>query len=259
MQNAPAGFGDFRHLGPFIHFGKKHQRHGVCRIHRNAVFGEKCCIALTHSGFLALAEAQPPSDMQCEAFTYQPTEAFKRFGKTASAAFHVVKAWRVVIQAHAQDQAIRAEAVPQPQQPIGIAPHGLHGIGQHQGGKPGPNECIRKHVKQARIHERLATSEADLFQRLAKGSGLIQIGRHLLRRDIDKQIIARAAFDIAIGAGDVAERPGIDPKRLQALQRDSGAAFALGGHERVLELGQAAGRKADDGQEFHPFEDRRCA
>ena len=77
------------------------------------MFGEKFGIALTHGGFLALAEAQPPSDMHREAFTYQPTEAFKRFGKTASAAFHVVKAWRVVIKAYAQDQAIRAEAVSQ--------------------------------------------------------------------------------------------------------------------------------------------------
>ena len=54
--------------------------------------------------------------------------------------------------------------------------------------------------------------------------------------------------------GDVAERPCIDPKRLQALERDGGAAFALGGHETVLEFGQAAGRKADDGQALHPFE-----
>ena len=65
---------------------------------------------------------------------------------------------------------------------------------------------------------------------------LIQKGRHFGRADIGKRIIARAAFNIAIGAGDIAERAGIDPKRLERRQRHLRAGFTLGGDAWVAEF-----------------------
>ena len=45
---------------------------------------------------------------------------------------------------------------------------------------------------------------------------LVVEGGGLGPRDVDEPVVAGARFDVAVPAGDVAERAGVDPERLQA-------------------------------------------
>ena len=91
-------------------------------------------------------------------------------------------------------------------------------------------------VQNVRAHEGLATGNADFLRTFAERFDLIQEGRHIREREIDKIVIGRRAFDVAVHAFNVAERAGIQPERLQAAPVHAAAHFALGGEERVLKL-----------------------
>ena len=55
-------------------------------------------------------------------------------------------------------------------------------------------------------------------------------------RDVDEPVVGGAQFDVAVPARDVAERAGVDPERLEPIERDPGATFARCGPVRMLEF-----------------------
>ena len=101
-------------------------------------------------------------------------------------------------------------------------------------------EAHRQHREEMRVHERLAAGEADLARAEPEGRDFVEIGSYLSRRDVDEPIVVRTRFDIAVLAGDVAERAGIDPKRLQPLERDGCPPLARGSPVRICELARRA-------------------
>jgi hypothetical protein len=98
--------------------------------------------------------------------------------------------------------------------------------------------CLRHfdHVGEVAVHERLAAGEADFcdWQRVA--GDFIEIERQIGACEVRQRIVGRRAFDIAVGAGEVAQRAGVEPEGLQRLQRDMRAGFALGGNAGIAEL-----------------------
>jgi hypothetical protein len=79
---------------------------------------------------------------------------------------------------------------------------------------------------------------------------LVETGLGLGKRQIDERIVPRRAFDIAGLAGEIAERAGVDPQRLQPLQRDMRPPFALSRDAKVPEFGRierARGRRGERG------------
>ncbi len=130
-----------------------------------------------------------------------------------------------------------AKARVQRQQRSLVPPHRPHRVGQHQSGKASRKAQIedRDHV---RVHERLAAGERDLAGGQLAISDLIEIRGDLGERQIHQCVVARRAFDIAALAGQVAQGAGVEPERLQRGHRDAGARLALGGDQRIAELGR---------------------
>ena len=174
--------------------------------------------------------------MDDEARLGQPAQPGEGLGETARLAFGVVPVRRVMIQADAQHQ---PRTVPGPQrlQRRRVVAHRLHGIGQHQRA-PAARQHRLQHPWQIAVEEGLTAGEADLLHRQAIAVDLRQVPVQLGGAEIGERIVARAAFDVAVPAGDVAERAGIHPKRPQGRQGDMRPGLATGGPLRVAELGR---------------------
>ena len=78
--------------------------------------------------------------------------------------------------------------------------------------------------------------KATVRGRWSSCSALVEIGRHLGRRQIGQAVVRGRGFDVAIRAGDVAQRAGVEPQRLKPGQRHARAALALGGDVGVPEF-----------------------
>ncbi len=61
------------------------------------------------------------------------------------------------------------------------------------------------------IHERLTTGKSNLGYRPVSGRNLIKVLRNFGFGHVDEAVILRAAFDVAIHAGNVAKRSSIEP------------------------------------------------
>src|SRR5204863_3092934 len=99
--------------------------------------------------------------------------------------------------------------------------------------------------------ERLAAGEADLAGAEPAGLDLVEERRRLGRSDVDEPVVARARFDVAVLAGDVAERAGVDPKRLESLQRHGRTGLPGGRPIRVRKLARRALRLLQADVEAH--------
>ncbi len=141
----------------------------------------------------------------------------------------------MVVEADAQGQPVRAELRAQRQQGGGVIAHRLHGVGEHQGAEP-PPERVAQHGRQLAVEERLAAGEAHLLHGQAVAGDLVQVARHLRGRHVRQGVVARAALDVAVAAGDVAQRAGVDPERPQPRQGHRRPPLPLGRHPRVAEL-----------------------
>jgi hypothetical protein len=108
------------------------------------------------------------------------------------------------------------------------------------------------HVGEVAVHERFAAGETDLAHRQGVAVDLVQIAFQIRERQIGQRVIGRRAFDIAIDAGEVAQRAGVEPERGQCLQRDAGTGLTLGGDARVAEFRRVerrgSGGKRRDGR-----------
>jgi hypothetical protein len=68
---------------------------------------------------------------------------------------------------------------------------------------------------------------------------------------IDERVVGRRTLDIAARAGEIAERAGVDPERLEPVEGDMGARLPFGGDEGIAELGRierARGRIGERGR-----------
>ena len=116
-----------------------------------------------------------------------------------------------------------------------------HCVGEHHDREPAL-EALLQHVRQGRVHERLAAREADLLGAPTVALDLVEECRHIRAIEIDQAVVPGARFDVAIAAGDVAERAGVEPERPQVPQRHAGARLAVGGEMRIFEFFRAERR-----------------
>src|SRR5262249_6197792 len=99
-----------------------------------------------------------------------------------------------------------------------------------------PRETILENRDELRIEEWLAAGESDFFRTPTVPFDLVEINRDLAPLEIDQPVVLRARFDVAVAAGDIAKRSGIEPKSFQPLEHDARARLAVGREKRVFEL-----------------------
>ena len=116
-----------------------------------------------------------------------------------------------------------------------LAHHRAHGIGEDEH-LVVPIQRRPRHVDHLRVHEGFAAGEGNFGDRPAPLRYLIEKGFHLLRSHVDQSVVGRAALDVAVGAFDIAERPGVEPKRFRRGQADFRAWLAFGCDVGVLEF-----------------------
>src|SRR5690606_14435119 len=64
---------------------------------------------------------------------------------------------------------------------------------------------------------------------------LVEVAAQLGAAEIAQPVVPRARLDVAVLAGEVAQRAGVDPKRLQPAEADPRAPAAVRGPVRVDE------------------------
>ena len=182
---------------------------------------------------LALTSQASPGDGYAKPLLRQPAAAVDRLDPAIGAAFRLMNCLGVVIEADPHRQpfaklgAQRRELVCEP-------PHRPHRIGeyQHREAAPQGRTHHRDHIG---VHERLTAGKADFAR--AEVFGLVKISVDLGQRHVNQGIVGRRAFDITGFAGQVTQRAGVDPQRLEPLQGDLGAGIAEGRAQRIPELG----------------------
>lgn len=92
--------------------------------------------------------------------------------------------------------------------------HRLHGVGQHHRMKAAL-EALLDHLDDLRVHERLAAGKPDLACTASVALDRIEIGPDFFKRDVGKAVVTRGRLDIAVSAGDIAERSRVELKRIQ--------------------------------------------
>ena len=97
------------------------------------------------------------------------------------------------------------------------------------------------------LQERLAAGEADFPGGEGALRDLVEIGARLVGGQIGVPVVARARLDIAVAAGQVAGRAGVEPQRIEPFEGDPAARLALGGRVRVAKLPGREGPKRDGG------------
>ena len=115
------------------------------------------------------------------------------------------------------------------------AHHRPHRIGQDQNLVTSLERRLR-HGAELGVHERLAAGESDLAHRPAARRDLIEKIAHLRLAEIDQPVILGGTLDIAVDAGDVAQRSGVEPQRPRSRQRHPRAGLAVGGNAGIEKL-----------------------
>ena len=93
-----------------------------------------------------------------------------------------------------------------------------------------------QHCRQPGVHERLAAGEADQAGAEAQRFDLVEIFIDLGAAQVNQPVIFGRGFYVAMLAGQVAQRAGIEPQRVQRSEGDLRPWLALGREERVLKL-----------------------
>jgi len=230
-KNAPAGGGNLRDVLAGIHLGEQDKLANIIHIDGDALLMEEGGVVVAGGG-VVLAGQEAAGDGDREAVPRQPAQAVHRRIPAARPAFGLVDRLAVVIEADAQGQPV-AVLLAQGQQRGLVAAHGLHRIGQHERFEPAV-ERLAEHLEHAGVHEGFAAGKADLAR--AHGGRFAQEPHRIGGRQIDQRIVGRAAFDVAAGAGKVAQRAGVQPQRVEVLQRHAGARFPPGGDLWIAEL-----------------------
>jgi len=81
---------------------------------------------------------------------------------------------------------------------------------------------------------------------------MIEIAGDLRGRDKGEPVVARRRFDVAISAGEIAERTRVDPERLEPGEGNGRPPLPLYRHGRITELGGIErGRRSDRSHLLH--------
>ena len=226
MENVPAGGGDLGDVGGGVHRREEDEA---------GLGGEAFAPAQVRVAGVGVVEAfageLPSGDGGPEAARLEPAQAVQRLGPAAGTALGLVHRRAMMVEADPHRQPLAGKR----QQRRLEAPHRPHRVGQDQR-LEAPLQRRGDHCGSVAVHERLAAGEADLAG--AERRRLVQIGQDLRQSRIDERVVGRGALDIAALAGEVAERPGVDPQRVEPRQGDPGAGLALRGDQRVSELGR---------------------
>ena len=68
------------------------------------------------------------------------------------------------------------------------------------------------------------------------GSDLVEVLAQIVAAEVRKTVVVWARLDVAVFAGEIAQRPGVDPQRTQLRQRDARAKLAVSSHGGVCKL-----------------------
>ena len=139
-----------------------------------------------------------------------------------------------MVDRHADGQPV-AVALAQIEQGRLLLVHRLHRVGQHQRAEP-PTEREIEHGGKFRVHERLAAGKADQTGAEPDRGDLVEVSADFRRAQIGEPVVFRRGLDIAIMAGKIAERAGVEPQRVERAQRDLRPRLAGGSNERILKL-----------------------
>src|SRR6516165_8815576 len=93
------------------------------------------------------------------------------------------------------------------------------------------------------VHKRLSAGKADQRCRQRTGFDLVEVVRDLDRRQVNQAIVLGRGYDIAMPASQIAQRPGIEPERIERFEGYMRSPLALRGRERILELARVKSRK----------------
>ena len=151
------------------------------------------------------------------------------------AAFGFMQRLAVVVDGDAHFQPV-AMGFLQRQQVVSAFFHGPHRIGEYQCAMAAL-QAVGQHCHEVWVHEGLAASEADFLGAEVFARDLVEIVRHLAVIDVDQAVIGGRGLDVAVGARQIAQRPRVDPQRLQTAWIHAGACRAVGGALRVGKLG----------------------
>ncbi len=75
-------------------------------------------------------------------------------------------------------------------------------------------------------------------------SGLVEMGIDFAETEVDERVVERRASDIAGPAGEIAQRPRIEPQGPEPFQRNPGPRLASGRDLGVAELGRIEPRES---------------
>ncbi len=220
VQNRPALLGDFRHVTRFIHFGKEHKAGGISSVERKAVVcvqGGKACARCR----LVRAPDGAPRDRDVEALSDKPCEAFERRGPGARSAQILVVALTIAIERDTKREPARMRGMECRKRGLHML-HRLHGIGEDEDAET-CGERVVGHADHVGVHKGLAAGEADFGGRMGETCGFVEKSADLGAAEINERVIARARFDVAITAGEIAKRAGVEPERVEARKRHMGA------------------------------------
>ena len=172
---------------------------------------------------LVLGERLTPGKRHPYAAFTQPFQALAGLVKGPFSAFGVMNGRIMGIQRDAQHHPVTIVRGQPFQTLLDAWPHHrAHRIGQQQQAVPGTKHILHD-VQYLRAHEGFTARDADL-DRLVN---LLKEWPDIGAGQIDQPVIARRAFNVAIRAFDVAQRPRIQPQRLQPGPTDAGAGLAL--------------------------------
>ena len=113
--------------------------------------------------------------------------------------------------------------------------HRPHGVGQHQY-LVAALQGIAQHGSEIGVHEGFAASEPNFAKTQFLPLCFVQQRRHFCCADVFQRVIGGGRLDIAIGAGQIAERACVDPQGLEGARCYPGAAFARGRQAGILKL-----------------------
>ncbi len=224
-----------------VDLGKHHQPHRVFSVDRHLQLGKQPGKAGANLRF-RFAGQPPARDVHGKTVARQPQEAVDRRLPAAPAALLLMDPAAVMIDRNADRQPL-AITPAQPQQRPPALGHRLHRIGQDQRIKAAAQRVF-EHRRQFGVHERLAAGKADQRGRQPAAFDFIEVGRRFGRGQIGQPIILRRRLDIAMTAGKVTQRAGVEPQGLQPPQRHLRASVAAGGTKGILELARVHGQAA---------------
>ena len=245
-EHLPAVRRDLRGIGLRVHLRKQHKTLPVPDVDVDSAPLQQSLESRSHRA-LVVAPAQPAGQAYVESVPVEPLKTLHGRTPGSRATLFFVQFLAEVVQRDAQHQALGVLPA-QTLEAVGALHHRAHGIGENQRGVA-PGQAQVQHVEDFWVHERFPARETDLLHAERQAFRLGEKRRDFRSTQVDQSIVARCRLDIAVPAGQIAQRPGVEPQRPQTVQGDPCTRLALGGTPGIAELhrwGQWIGQGARD-------------